>query len=57
MTRRTAAVIIGTVLVVCNLVADVSGYYAESGDDGWNWIGLIGLAIWAMFAFDKDDKS
>lgn len=54
MTRRTAAVIIGTVLVVCNLVADVSGYYAESGDEGWNWIGLIGLAIWAMFAFEKE---
>lgn len=53
MSRRAAAVIIGTVCIAASLTADISGY-TDSGDTGWQWIGLYGLLVWIMFAFEKD---
>ena len=52
MKRRTAAVVIGTVCVVCNLVADIWG--PTSIHEGWDWIGLIGIISWGLFAYTKD---
>lgn len=53
MSRRTAAVIIGTTCIAANLTADITGY-TTSSDTGWNWIGLYGLLTWILFAFEKE---
>lgn len=53
MNRRASAVTIGTVCLAANLAADITGY-TDSGDTGWQWIGLYGLLTWTLFAFEKE---
>lgn len=37
--------LIGAVMLVCNLIADVSRYAERTGDTGWNAVGTVGLVL------------